>query len=74
MPLLFVEVRDLIRANESFYGTFVGVKLMRGLSAMIEPSLVSVVVLALWFMEMSKSLERHNEQDRNNHHTIQSRQ
>ena len=47
MPLLFVEVRDLIRANESFYGTFVGVKLMRGLSTMIEPSLVSVVVLAL---------------------------
>ena len=23
MPLLFVEVRDLIRANESFYGTYV---------------------------------------------------
>ena len=38
--------------------TFVGVKLMRGLSAMIESSLVSVVVLALWFMEMSKSLDK----------------
>eukprot|EP00956_Cyclotella_meneghiniana_P006921 scaffold9348_cov82-Cyclotella_meneghiniana.AAC.4 len=56
MSLLFVEVRYLIGANESFHGTFVGVKLMKGLSAMIESSLVSVVVLALWFMEMSKSL------------------
>ena len=34
-------------STAGFYGTFVGVKLMRGLSTMIEPSLVSVVVLAL---------------------------
>ena len=45
MPPLFVDVVCLSRANESICGTFEGGEVIKGLSAMIESCLVSVVVL-----------------------------